>query len=93
MSLSKEAILESYIGNPKMIMGKKSPNTADSIFEAMDVFAKQEAIEFTIFCGSNSLGFNSEMNKWLFNDTTGRYNFSTNEMYDLFKQQQSKTNS
>ncbi len=63
------------------------------IHNAMNEFAKQEAIEFAVFCANNVLGvFPTDVKEreWYYQDKTGRYNKTTEQLYELFLQSKSK---
>jgi hypothetical protein len=55
---------------------------AKALLAAMEEHAKQEAILFSEWCGDNSIGY--EEGVWFYKDTTGRYNFTTEEMHSLY---------
>ena len=64
-----------------------------NVFDAMDVYTKQEAIELAVFCANNVLGvFPTDVkeSEWYYQDKTGRYNKTTEELYELFLQSKGK---
>ena len=51
-------------------------------------YAKQEAIEFATFI--SPIPYHRGIGKWLYFDSTGRYNMTTEELYELFQQSKNK---
>jgi hypothetical protein len=64
-----------------------------NIHDAMNEYAKQEAIEFAVFCAKKVLGvFPTDVkeSEWYYQDKTGRYNKTTEQLYELFLQMKGK---
>ena len=65
----------------------------EDVLNVMDEYAKQEAIDFAIFCANNVLGvFPTDVKEreWYYQDKTGRYNKTTEQLYDIFLQSKGK---
>jgi hypothetical protein len=75
----------------KETMGIFDPHELDitGLSNAMDIYAKEVAIEFAFWCGENSIGYEEDV--WFYKDGTARHNYSTDEMYELFLQSKKQT--
>lgn len=73
----------------------KEANKTDYVFDkhdagygiakkAMDIWAKEVGIEFSEWCGENSIGY--EEGVWFYKEkeTNYRYNYSTEQMFNLY---------
>lgn len=80
--MTKEKIFESVANG---IWPPYYEATLDSIYEAMEMYAKQEAIEFAKFAMDKSWQDLNNTNKWVCHDDYSDYNEYTDEqMYQWY---------